>query len=56
MIVQCCLCKKVRRGKRWEKPHARELDDKHVSHGYCPVCADKAFTEMRGLICATKTA
>lgn len=50
MIVQCCLCKKVRQGKQWVIANPSDLADAHVSHGYCPACAAQAFAEIRALI------
>ena len=47
MIVQCCVCEKVREDDRWfvlGKPVDRE--ETQVSHGYCPECADAAFGEL----------
>ncbi|MDZ4859270.1 MAG: hypothetical protein SGI88_09805 [Candidatus Hydrogenedentes bacterium] len=47
MIVQCCVCEKVREDGQWfalGKPvnHHETL----VSHGYCPGCAAEAFGEL----------
>lgn len=47
MIVQCCVCEKVREDGRWfvlatPVDHHETL----VSHGYCPECADEAFGEL----------
>jgi hypothetical protein len=50
MIVQCCLCKKVRKGKQWVTADPIELADVRISHGYCPACAAQAFAEIRALI------
>ena len=47
MIVQCCVCEKVREGSDWfvlgkpVDPH-----ETAISHGYCPTCADEAFGEL----------
>lgn len=47
MIVQCCVCEKVREDGHWfvlanpVDPHTTA-----VSHGYCPICADEAFGEL----------
>jgi hypothetical protein len=50
MVVQCCLCRRVRNGKQWVEPTPTDLVDEHVSHGYCPVCAAKAFAEIQDLL------
>jgi len=50
MVVQCCMCKKVRRGTRWLQVVDAGLLAEGVSHGYCPVCAAKAYAELRGLV------
>jgi hypothetical protein len=46
MVVQCCVCRKVRDGSRWNKP-PKGHHPETVSHGYCPVCAAEAFAEIR---------
>ena len=51
MVVQCCLCRQVRKGKQWEEPVQADLAG-GVSHGYCPVCAAKAFAEIQDLVSA----
>ena len=47
MIVQCCVCEKVRKENQWFVT-AKPVDphETAVSHGYCPACADKAFGEL----------
>lgn len=47
MVVQCCLCKRIRDQHRWVEEPARGLASENVSHGYCPTCAAKAFAEVR---------
>lgn len=47
MIVQCCVCEKVRKENQWfvqSKPV--DPHETAVSHGYCPSCADEAFGEL----------
>ncbi|MAF13298.1 MAG: hypothetical protein CMI53_00185 [Parcubacteria group bacterium] len=50
MIVQCCVCKKIRRGPEgsatWSLAAKEDLGP-GVSHGYCPKCADKALAQIR---------
>lgn len=47
MVVQCCVCKKVRMDGNWVDAQADQVRLAEVSHGYCPVCADDAFREVR---------
>lgn len=47
MIVQCCVCGKIRRGERWVRCSESVLEGEVVSHGYCPECAARAFEELR---------
>ena len=47
MTVQCCMCKRVREQQRWVDPGFNTVDITDISHGYCPVCAAKAFAEIR---------
>ena len=46
IVVQCCVCMKIRRGDVWVKPHPHILSDGYVSHGYCPTCAAEAFAQI----------
>lgn len=45
MWVQCCVCKKVRRGSKWGRIEIPVEDRHQVSHGYCPACANLAFKQ-----------
>ena len=47
MKVQCCVCRKVRTDGKWETVHGPIAGEEPISHGYCPVCADAAFAELR---------
>lgn len=47
MEVQCCVCKKVRVDGQWMSPDLTPPVPNETSHGYCPVCADDAFREVR---------
>ncbi|MFA6228082.1 MAG: hypothetical protein WC668_02745 [Patescibacteria group bacterium] len=41
MVIQCCVCSKVRSAGTWE---VRSIPPgEQVSHGYCPECAEKVF-------------
>jgi len=41
MIVQCCICQRVRDGEAWRPADPAELKGNNISHGYCPDCEDK---------------
>lgn len=47
MVVQCCVCKKVRTDGVWQVSDPAAPRFEEVSHGYCPACADDAFREVR---------
>lgn len=47
MLVQCCVCNKMRDRGRWKDPPDVERGEQEVSHGYCPSCAAKVFAEIR---------
>lgn len=46
MMVQCCVCKKVKSGHRWVDVIPEQLAYLDISHGYCPKCAEEAFAEI----------
>lgn len=46
MVVQCCVCHRVRGESDWAESPA-VLDQTAISHGYCPPCAAKVFEEVR---------
>ncbi len=52
MKVQCCVCKRIRRKKRWVSAKEGEFADQDISHGYCPKCAAEAFKQVRQLACS----
>jgi len=56
MIVQCCQCKKVRKGNRWVKASGSELVGRCVSHGYCPTCAARVFAQIQALLSSKELA
>ncbi|MCC6490108.1 MAG: hypothetical protein IT364_21660 [Candidatus Hydrogenedentes bacterium] len=44
MTVQCCKCKKVHEEGEWtENPPAKGA---HITHTYCPVCAEACYMEL----------
>ena len=48
MVVQCCVCKRIRTARaQWVQPKDLASLRGHVSHGYCPACAEEAFQEIR---------
>ena len=47
MIIQCCMCDRVRKNDKWTALRAPMKDKYSVSHGYCPECAEKAFAKIR---------
>lgn len=49
MIVQCCVCHRVREGKEWNRIAP---SDHVVSHSYCPEC----YTETKCQILAASAA
>ncbi len=53
MIIQCCVCKKVRRDGVWVKADSQELQDSQVSHSYCPACAEIASQEIKALLASS---
>lgn len=53
MIVQCCVCRRVRENGAWVAPPESANDE--ISHGYCPACSERIFAEIRERRCA-KTA
>jgi len=49
MMIQCCLCKKVLKGRRWVEADKVDVPEHRVSHGYCPVCAAEVFAEIEAM-------
>jgi hypothetical protein len=48
MVVQCCVCKKVRQQSGiWIRTNLSAEAARETSHGYCPRCAETAFSEIR---------
>ncbi|MGC8737126.1 MAG: hypothetical protein ACP5UA_00605 [Candidatus Hydrogenedens sp.] len=47
MIVQCCVCRKIRHDAEWIIPTRYQLMNQQISHTYCPACAHKTITEYR---------
>lgn len=48
MLIQCCVCKRIRRDEIWVDSHWVDLTrENHMSHGYCPACAEAAYSNFR---------
>ncbi|HPO14761.1 MAG TPA: hypothetical protein PLI09_15070 [Candidatus Hydrogenedentes bacterium] len=47
MLVQCCVCGRVRKGAKWTAYEPPRDMHERISHGYCPTCAAEAFEEIR---------
>ena len=46
MITQCCECRMIRQGESWVHPPQGFPNNEHVSHGYCPDCAQDAIQSV----------
>lgn len=46
MIIQCCVCHKIRSEETWLEIVNEAICDKVISHGYCPACFDAALIEV----------
>lgn len=51
MLVQCCVCKKVRHGRDWTDAPPSLPEHELVSHGYCPECASAVYAMIN---CASR--
>lgn len=54
ILRMCCVCKKIEVEGEWvgetEYPNYQEKVNKHnLTHGYCPVCLEKAKKEVEEL-------
>ncbi len=47
MKVQCCMCSRIRVGKRWRHALPGELSGEGLSTSYCSACAVKALIALR---------
>ncbi len=45
MVVQCCVCKKIRENDSWVEA-TFYFDPEEASHGYCPACSAQALAEI----------
>jgi len=46
MVVQCCVCGKIRRGTRWE-PNEPISPETRVTSTYCPDCSKEMHAIIR---------
>jgi len=49
MVIQCCICKRIRVGEEWVDLAADGVPEAPISHSYCPGCAASAFDEVTAL-------
>ena len=49
MVIQCCMCHKVRRGEGWVKVRDAARVSRSASHTFCPVC-ETEFRRKWGLL------
>ena len=47
MVIQCCVCRKIRQGTSWVAAQQTPQNRNEVSHSYCPECAKRAIEEIR---------
>ncbi len=45
MVTVCCVCQKTKTDDGWI--HRRHAHEELLSHGYCPVCAERVLEELR---------
>ena len=48
MIVQCCMCHRIREGKNWVRTQDPAEVARKASHTFCPKC-EKQFRRRWGL-------
>ena len=56
MIVQCCVCRKIRLNEIWLKVDSATICNKVISHGYCPSCFNAALIEIEAVDTMDNTA
>lgn len=48
MVVQCCVCKKIRQADgSWRHQAIPAGEENYVSHSYCPECFEPIMAEFR---------
>lgn len=55
MVVQCCVCKRVRVDGAWAPP-VQPIDPDEVSHAYCPACHLACTVEIFSVLAGGATA
>lgn len=46
IILQCCVCERVKSGEGWVHVAIASDAPGSVSHGYCPVCFEMAMASI----------
>jgi len=47
MLIQCCVCLKVRQGKKWVTVAKPYQAMRNASHTYCPECLKVSFKSLK---------
>ena len=53
LLRMCCVCKKIEVDKNWigekSKDYQSKVDfyEERITHGYCPICCEKAINEVK---------
>ena len=47
MIIQCCVCQKVRLENQWVEAIANLSAENEISHTYCPACKAQFILVIR---------
>ena len=47
MIVQCCVCQKLREDGVWVRKVVPPEEVKTISHTYCPSCLEETQRQLR---------
>ncbi len=47
VIIQCCVCLRVRQGNKWTSVAKPYKVMRHASHTYCPKCMKESFGSLK---------
>lgn len=47
MMIKCCVCDKALVDSEWRELNRDEQEDVLFSHGFCPVCFDRAMEAFK---------
>lgn len=48
MMIQCCVCQKIRQpNKSWIE---QSTEGEEVSHTYCPLCLQQAMADVKDVV------